>query len=509
MINALNKIANEAIAFQKISAVGEALDKVFQDVIDYRNSLPIEEQKEKVITYCKTVMKEKLKAAIKNTINLTVEQMIFYTTQPKGIFAIECYSGKIGLFNEARSRVFGDKKITNPSKELQEVINLYKTLDLKTGKFSTTTYGTNNDQIFITLHMDISYAFLLHHYVSPETVDLFTAKELTAIYLHEIGHFSSLIERFRYEYFVMIDIATRVNKLVTNYSYKDIASAFIDKNNELLSTIKDNKDPEVSKMYDLCTKAAHAILYFESKADDSPVIIKPVSIVVKLLAYSLVFIMLGIWKITRFNYLWNAVKSVVDNPLDKTTDMVDTDRRSTMFEKDADEYTVRSGYGEYQASALAKLYQYGNATANSRLNKRLSRLNGIGNILQFSYQVVKNYTKYHNQAPLYEEDIARLERLAQMTIPAFKTLPPELAKQYIYKYENILKIVKSTISERTSSLYTMMTYIDKVTNVPIKFLDALMNNNVSQDYLRLQNQMEELVNNKLYYYGLKLQQLVK
>ena len=509
MLKVLNKIANEAIAFQKTSAVGEALEKVFQDVIDYRDSLPIEEQKAKVITYCKTVMKENLKAAIKNTINLTVEQMIFYTTQPKGLFAVECYSGKVELFNDARSRVFGDKKITNPSKELQEVIDLYKTLDLKTGKFLTTTYGTNNDQIFITLHMDISYAFLLHHYVSPEIVDLFTAKELAAVYLHEIGHFSSLIERFKYEYFVMTDITVRINKLVTNYSYKDIASAFINKNNELLSTIKDNKDPEISKMYNLCTKAAHAILYFESRADDSPIIIKPVSIIVRLLTYSLVFIMFGIWKITRFNYLWNAVKSVVNNPLDKTTDMVDTERRSTAFEKDADEYTVRSGYGEYQASALAKLYQYGNATADSNLNKHLSRLNGIGNILWFSYQVVQNYAKYHNKAPLYEDDIARLERLAQMTIPAFKTLPPEIAKQYIYKYENILKIIKSTTNEKTPSLYIMMTYIDKVTNVPVKFLDTLMDNSVSSDYLRLQNQMEELVNNKLYYYGLKLQQLIK
>ena len=43
----------EALAFQKSSQIGQALEKIFQKAIDYRDSLPFEEQKEKVFRYCK------------------------------------------------------------------------------------------------------------------------------------------------------------------------------------------------------------------------------------------------------------------------------------------------------------------------------------------------------------------------------------------------------------------------------------------------------------------------
>ena len=67
--------ANESLQFQKVSALGLALEKVFQEVIDYRNTIPFDGQKEEVFKYCKNTLPNKLRNAYKNTVNVTIDDI--------------------------------------------------------------------------------------------------------------------------------------------------------------------------------------------------------------------------------------------------------------------------------------------------------------------------------------------------------------------------------------------------------------------------------------------------
>ena len=93
-----NLVAYEAIEFQKYSKLGEALTKVFQKAIDYRDSLIPEmdklpsSEKDKFLrksmqSYINKVFIDDFKKAIKNTVNITVQKVVTCNV-PSGMYAV-------------------------------------------------------------------------------------------------------------------------------------------------------------------------------------------------------------------------------------------------------------------------------------------------------------------------------------------------------------------------------------------------------------------------------------
>ena len=174
------------------------------------------------------------------------------------------------------------------------------------------------------------------------------------------------------------------------------------------------------------------------------------------------------------------------------------------MEKDADEYTVRSGYGQYQASVLSKLGKIFEVmyTPGMPDPKYISEFTDL---VELNLIFDRNYSKKITYG--YEGDLARLKQLAQMTIPILKNLPDESKYKYLNQYEGIIKEISSLEKAIDNPVEKINKFVDYVCDAPYKFVRNILVGSVSQDYWVLQDQIEELVNNKLYYYGLKLKEL--
>ena len=523
--------SNEAIQFQSNSAIGNALENIFQEVIDYRDSLPEDKQVKEVITYVKKTMKPKMIKAIKDNLNLIVENIIFYSSRVTTLFAIEPGMGNDKLINDIRNSSYGiDKKISSPSKEIAEIINLFSSVD-KNGVFSKTSYG-NNKEIFIVLHFDILTAFLSSHYVDSKYVEPLSAKELTAIYLHEIGHFTSMFQRFKYDCFVMMDMENRINSLSLKYSQQEISKSLIDNQNKLQSLINLSKDENIKNeklqpLLNSIDKGCNTLSYFEQTMSESSKTITKLYLIYKLIFKCVIFLFIqfmrllavsvlplfpfsNILKINTGIKLIKLLSTIPDsneikyNKTIKLSNTKDTIKSQYFIEKDADEYAVRSGYGQYLASSLYKLSKIIDVlyTKDMPNPKHISEFTTL---VELNLMFIKNYTE--KVLGQYEGDLARLKRLAQMTIPILKNLPLESKYKYLNQYEEIIKEISIMEKLANNPIEKINKFINYICDSPYKFIKNLLLGSVSQDYWVLQDQIEELVNNKLYYYGLKLKEI--
>ena len=515
----------EAIQFQSNSAIGKSLEKIFQEVIDYRDKLPKEQQVKEVITYVKKTMKPQMIKAIKDNLNLTVENIIFYSKEISGLFAVELGMGNNELIGSAIDSSYGYTKVSSADKELTDLMNLYNSVD-ENGVFSKTTYG-DNKPIFIILHFDILSAFLSMYYVDPKYVEPFTAKEITAIYLHEIGHFTSMIQRFKYDCFVMMDMENRINSLSSKYSPQEVSKAIINNQNKLQSLIRSIKDTkyDLQSFYNRIIKGCNTILYFEQTMSESSKTITKLYLVFRLIFKCVMFLFKTFWRlyslvtlpffsfsnilktntiIKAINALLTITDEVAYNKTVKISNSKDTVKASYFMEKDADEYTVRSGYGQYQASVLSKLGKIFEVmyTPGMPDPKYISEFTDL---VELNLIFDRNYSEKITYG--YEGDLARLKRLAQMTIPILKNLPDESKYKYLNQYEGIIKEISSLEKAIDNPVEKINKFVDYVCDAPYKFVRNILVGSVSQDYWVLQDQIEELVNNKLYYYGLKLKEL--
>ena len=103
--------------------------------------------------------------------------------------------------------------------------------------------------------------------------------------------------------------------------------------------------------------------------------------------------------------------------------------------------------------------------------------------------------------------IDRCASMCQAMIPALKTLPPSEQGIWLLRYEQALKQLQEIQKESKSFMNPIMQFCSIVTNSPSILLENLISGRISNDYARLQKQVDELLNNKLYFYGLKLKQL--
>ena len=510
----------EALAFQKSSQLGVALEKLFQKAIDYRDSIPFDQQKELVHKYCKTTLKQDLISAFKNTVNITIDNVVFVNRWPSCEFAIMLYTTAYNGSTLVFDNNYGLKKITNPSKEIEEILNLYKDINTSNGRLST-----DNTSISPALYFDISLGLLLPHYVPIDIAEPFTAKELAAIYLHECGHFFSLVDRTRYHYFVYERMIEQLSSLSDKYQPEEVIKSILDKKDDikkLISTINTQVDKELLQKLDLIDKATYVTNLLKSRIDNEDKEDSKDKLYVSstLLYKCIIFILkdvLGRLLIRPFlNILdeYEDSKILLQRNSIKTSDQISTFKQDTMCEQDADEYIVRSGYGNYQASSLRKIgviFTYINSAASNvkgfdyNLNK-LSKntLELVQSLLPFYKE--SYFVQFCN---LYEARIDRIKRLCQMSITGIKDTSAIMQPIYLEQYEKCIKELTEVEKFGKSNIVTIQKFVNTVISSPSVFIDNLLTGRINKEYFTLQNQVEELINNKLYYYGNKFKSYLK
>ena len=503
--------ANESLQFQKVSSLGIALEKVFQEAIDFKNNTPFDDQKKEVSKYCKTTLIKNICKVYKDTVNIDIDSVYLSNRFPAGAgMCIGDTEETNDIIYTVSDQNYGLKKITSASIELKELIELYKSVDSNTGKISNITFGKRLASL--SLFLPVHTYFLLYHHVSPEVIEEVTAKEMTAIFLHETGHYYSMLERLQDKYLTINRITSHLSTLADKYSTEDIAEAILDNEKEMSKLI--GSDIEAKNNLDISVKCANTLLYLHEKCEETDN--HAVYLTFKLLGKVIWFVIFNIfYKLTIHPFISSLSKlkeySVpMVSTTNKYTDTIATRNLYLTRERDADEYMVRSGYGEHFLSYIRKIDKLHVYLLS--MKSHTYSLNNLSNVT-YNYTLLKllsgfyKNTIYNKDYLKYGTDIERCKSICREHISALKSLPPEDQGMWLRRYEVCINEYQKLQKDAESNITIIMRFIEAIASSPSRVVDSLITGKTNNDYMKLQKQVEEIVNNKLYFYGLKLKQL--
>lgn len=518
----------EAINFLNGSTLAKELTRVFQDVMDYRDGLDFskldgkkirEARIKKVYDYVSETMgPEFIKVVAKET-NLDITKITYTGTMMlTGFFAVSLEFDNLESSQVILQRQTGNWSILSyPEKQIdqsiQEMTEMTKNFDITTGKLSSSLYGPGGKRrIKCELYMDAMMAFLLHDFMPVHFADPLTAQELAAIYLHEIGHVLTVVERSDHAYYTVLKETEHLKQIMKADNKKELFLQFAKTGVPYITEMVKNKeiDPKVGEVYLKAVKAGTYILEQEEGS-------VPIAILELLLNFYIHLVVVGInffttltvkipqmsiimGLVNEFTYLKSGVK---------VSDLHQTHHNKYSLEQKADEFVSRHGMGSHIASGLGKIYTIFSAMSISISNSVALRkstlfsayLKGVVFMLKLSgAQMQFDHT--------YEHQIERTMRLVQNAHAVFKNdLPPHMLDAYLADYDMLtyeLKKLKSSIPNKI--IDGMYKYIIEYVN-PATFLSMTLTGRALNDYEKHQNQIEDMINNSLYAVSAKFKQL--
>lgn len=519
----ISAYAKESILFQFNSPLGKGLEKVFADAIGFVNGIDYEGIPEKkwvshryteTHNYAQRVLFPQMTKVIKDTINLEVLKIID-VRQFSGMFAVDIsldsITDTIQILGRQTGDNPGDGKLSTTAKEMSEI---YKNLNLETSRIDPDKFGKKLDRkISCMLYMDVDMAFLMLDNLPVYAVEPLTARELTAIYLHEIGHVITLIAQAgnAYQQFAQAkkhlerargdkdldgylkvyqkDIRGRLQELVRlkklNPKYLEATDALMEYSKSLINRRTDTSDYGWGTFEFLMQVIGNFIWLVA-------------------LTFIRIEVMFFVYPLLR-GLLWVVTEK--PGEYGKTTDQSTNTSVYYHAERMADQYCARQGYGGDQASALVKLIDAGRymelafaykVHAGSLRNSwvfanYLKVMSAVYRILRVDLGTIsKDYCGPSN----YEDDVNRLHRLLTDTAAVFKTqLSPAVRTYYLGEIEKIkrgLDDMKAPFLVRVSD--AIWTYI---VDLPM-ILKRITQMDDMEELEAMLRKLDTIVNNELY-----------
>lgn len=514
----------EAINFLAGSTLAKNLTKVFQKVIDYRDSLEYmtddpekirDERIFKVYKYLREQMIPDFIDTVKRETNLEITKVIMTGTKSmSGFFAVnlafDSEPDAIDMLNiqtgqEPAPKTFRDS--------LKEMVTMCEQFDVKTGKLKKSTYGTGNKRkICCKMYMDGMMAFLLHDFVPTRICPTFSAEELAAIYLHEIGHVLTVVERSGDLYSTVTRQTDHLLQTLKTTDKKQALKDFMELGTPTLTKlVKDKKvDP---KLGGVSIKALESASYLLEKESSS--LIGAAAEILNKFIFHVIFVnfylILNAILFMHFEYFFVGLAKEFAwiEEGKKSTDATKTEHSLYQMERLADEFVSRHGFGSHLASALNKMDSLGVAMALSQTdNVRLRKSGAFYAYTVLAVFVFKLMGGTLTPSYNYEDQYSRLKRLVQNAHASFKNnLDKILLDEYITEYERLnreLDSIKKKVSYKASDF--IYKYFLQYAQ-PSTILASLLTGRLLHDYEKQQNLIEDLINNQHYYLSAKFKQL--
>ena len=515
----------EAINFIHNSNLAKRLTHVFQEAIDYRNNLEFAEDEDdispkRIDRVYKFITRETLPKFQKAVLEETNLEITKITTTGKqqltGFFAVSLAFDDLDDAITILEHQTGDtrdisKTFSDSVKEMQTMTEYF---DTKTSKLSTNVYGKDKKRkIKCEMYMDTMMAFLVHDFINVNICAPFTAEELAAIYLHEIGHVLTVVERSNHLYSVVLRETKHIQSIKNNPDKKKAFEEFVQTAKPTLTELKENKklDP---KLADTMLKVLDTGTYLLEQEGENIIfpIIGFVFVFIEHLLVLISTIIINVYLMFLLGELIEGLTGEFAYGTDglKSSDLAKSKHNLYQLERLADEYVSRHGMDGHLSSGLNKINDLFKFMAIS------------GNSCLTSYNKSKTYYLYlcvitklhallggtlcftHN----YEPQLSRLERLAQNARAAFKNdLNLKQLDFYINNYEKIqreIKVCKTKYTSRTADfIYKYLIQYIQPTHVLASLLTARSFN----DHEKQQKLLDELINNELYFISAKFKQL--
>lgn len=526
-------IANEAILFQFGSPLATGLDKCFSDAIGYINAIDytgIPEHKwvshryTMTHTYCKRVLFPAMQKVIEKSINLVITKIVDVRCFC-GMFAVDISMDSVNDVVEIMSRQTGNNPgNTTLSSSARAMSEIWKNLDPETSKIDPNTFGKNGQRkIYCALYMDVDMAFLMTDNLPKDAVQPFTARELTAIYLHEIGHIVTFIAQAGNAYQQFSQMKKHLEKARNSKDLDEYCRVYKKELRGQLSELSRTKmiNPKFLEAADSIVEYAEKLQLRKTDTDDY--VSGTIEFMMNVLIDCVFFILFACIRTFIYLCLYGILRGLIfvitkkPGELGKSTDQSVSTNVYYHAERMADQYAARQGYGGDQASALLKLTQAvrimnvawsgGKIEAGSLRNSWIfaNYLKVVSRIFEFLRLDMGAFSRDFFGPNNYEDDVERLHRLMTDTAAIFKSnLSPDVRTHYLGEIEK----AKRALDEMKKPFYVKVSDLiwTYVLDVPM-ILKRLFQMDDMEEMEKLLRELDTIVNNELYVRAAEFKQL--
>lgn len=530
--------ATEAIDFQTDPKFATSIRDVFQKIIAFRESCRGDKRiVRKTIDFAKQTMTTEFTKLWKDHLGITLSKITF-SENISFLFAMKPNMGSQVEMGKMIDSMTGNnlysQNIDFSNKTYEEIRKVAASFSKKDGSVGLKKY----------MEKDINMEFFFDPFVgflSKDTINVnleyFTAEELTAITLHEVGHMMSLIEHCA-DIFFRVGMNAAIIKSFVNTAplsekinmakeiLKDPVSATqtiasgsglsaneADAATKVAKNMADSfKDHVNDNQNDSATSFWKTILnFFIQYFCIAYLVILAIYAPIRLFILAL-FVNL----LSSFSRDY-VQKGGLNQP--KYSDFLANKTNAFNWERWADEYVTRHGYGSALANGLNKLFYI------SERSSLFSSDNGKGTDMWIRNSWVPLYLNYivscysslilggnmDDGFGIYESQMDRIRRIIQDTTVVFKQqdLSAEVMDVYLQEFEKCQASLNNIgMTRRCEHLFALihrciMSFVD-----PVQLGNRLFRGNIKAEYAELANQIDDLKNNSLFYQAARLNSII-
>lgn len=492
--------AIEAISFQNNSQLAADIVNIFQTCIDIRavEYSSNTERIDAVITHFKKNACQQLMVAIEKHTGIEVEK-VYVQSNFNLYFACLMHVGdKYGLtahdIIERYSGLKQDQELLEIMQWLDiepstadEMEKIASSLVKKTGMIRERMFRKN--EIHMDLYFDPYSAFLTKE-TGHNKFEYFTAEELAAVVLHEVGHMMTLLEHSADYYFRL-------------KAYEKAGENFLKK------ATKEEKIKYAKRVIEQQYKKKPDYEGVSSNTSST----NPVMFVLDLLLvmFCTVFITL-LFPLILVSDLLGRMEEETNLALlavgKKRSDFSGTRMNMKYGEMLADEYVARHGLSGPLTSGLQKMMSISTvfhfeSAVNSSTVYYLSKIPWI-----IQTMLLGDMSSGMGQ---YDRQVKRIEQAMLNTLKAFRNsdMPPEVLDVYIKDYEKTKAVLDKRglgekFTEGSELVHRLIVYLIS----PSSLVQMISSGRFSQEYDKLAERVDKLTANKLLYRAAKLEQLI-
>lgn len=519
-------ISLEAMQAQVQSKLGLELDKLWQSVIDYRdNELKSDtsyaSRKRKLCKFFEANVAQKFIDIVRKYTGMTVVQVKTLDMFSTGSFCTWIYLGADNSFKGTfqvedmlnggyLSRYWSMQRSNLNAFTAEELMKLASSYDAIHGCIKPEMRDEVKKIARCTIGFDVTLGFLVEDLL-PKNSDVknFTARELTAIMLHEIGHNMTLIEH-----------AGDMYAHTASFNY--LTQSFINTNAgngaEALKLAKmAAAKADATGNTDAAKKINSIVNKFAADMSAAGASANPVATrkLIEGLLYSIMCI-LGDLILIPFNFIFGSAvmkkyASTSAEQKKKFSDIPCNERLCTWQERKADEYAFSHGYGAALALALSKIGQfirfYGVSEKQAERLRLADELGKNISILEkFKLLVIAPAVCGGYSYTLYPAASKRFKELLKITIQQLKAngAQPEYVAKYMADIDRILDKIEhydkrdEFMAKAVKGYELFMAYC----SIP-SFVDMIVHGHVRKEVETLVNELQDVGSNLIDYYGNK------
>lgn len=509
----------ESIDFRKPSELSKRLIDISNQAIqkaslfkkEYDNNINVVLKKFEV-WFISSFDKE-LRTIIKNTTNLNLTRINYTCNEyASHFFAISMKDTNENL-DFAKGAAMSSGHLSYRQADLKQILD-EMLINKQKG-----TIQIKKDSPFNNIEYEL-YFDLTAAYFSEDLIlgtKNYTAEEITTIIEHEIGHPVTLLEHasdFLFKTHIISETMRGINK---NDPIEQIGAT---ENiiNKYIKIIKESGKIS-KKITGFLGRLAANIFEIVNKVTKRKinVLFLPLKILMKVLVFGFTFLIFSITIALLFigSYFIKSVNALLDiyylQTNLKSADETLSRRKDYFHERLADEFVSRHGMGSYLGSTLIKLNRNINMyTAQQTTgNMNASKLTFFGKVYVRTVKAI--YSTFGLTSDTfafgYEETLERVGRLIQNNMVIFKdrNLAPDISRHYLKDTESLMKSIKDIQKGFVKDKFdktreTILTILH-----PGTWLTAATTGHLPNDYEKMFSEVENLINNKLFYQAAKIQ----